>query len=418
MTALVLDGLDRARSTGYDVAVAKPENAVNWGMSFLKGKNTASDRDKLYLTYSLLRWKKLAAAEFLQRINLKDRIKKVGKEKIRFPSATTLALGALAYHEAKREGEAQKLLDRLLKLADRGIQTATWSDDEQSWGSEPSALALVALQELRPEASIIPNVVRSLMRQRQGKEWSSTRDTAYSLIGLTAYLKHTHELNEISTATVTIAGRNLPAVSLDPKVLADPRRTIFIPRSDLPAGPIQVQISQSGGGHAYYTAELKGLEVAPMLLEKSTDPGLQIERAYYRMEARQMENGEQKLLPTLKPLTQFRSGDLVRVVLTIHSNVSREFVLVEEPTPSDCRVTERDELADGEEWSWWWSRTVIMDDHLAFFARRIPKGESKITYNMRAEQVGTSSALPSTVRNMYDPGRWASSAEAKIEVIK
>ena len=418
MTALVLDGLDRARSTGYDVSVAKPENAANWGMGFLKSKNTASDRDKLYVIYSLLRWNKPSAAQFLQKINLKDRVKKIGKEKINLPSSTTLALGALAYHEAKREAEAQKLLDRLLKLADRGIQTATWSDEEQSWGSEPTALALVALEALRPNDPIIPNVVRSLMRQRQGQEWSSTRDTAYSLIGLTAYLKHTHELDALSTATVTVAGRKLPSITLDPKVFTDPRREIIIPREDLPTGPIQVQINRSGGGHIYYTVELKGLEVSPTLQAKSTDPGLKIERAYYRMEPRQMENGEQKLLPSLKPLTQFRSGDLVRVVLTIRSEVAHEFVLVEEPTPSDCRVTEREELADGEEWSWWWSRTVIMDDHLAFFARRIPKGESKITYNMRAEQVGTSSALPSTVRNMYDPGRWASSAETKIEVSK
>jgi uncharacterized protein YfaS (alpha-2-macroglobulin family) len=129
-----------------------------------------------------------------------------------------------------------------------------------------------------------------------------------------------------------------------------------------------------------------------------------------------MENGDEKLLPSLRPVTTFASGDLVRVVLTIRSDRPRDFVMVDEPTPSACRVTERAELGEDEEWSWWWSRTVILDDKLAFFARHLPKGESKITYNMRAEQVGKVRALPTSVRNMYDPGRWASGAEAKIQV--
>jgi uncharacterized protein YfaS (alpha-2-macroglobulin family) len=172
----------------------------------------------------------------------------------------------------------------------------------------------------------------------------------------------------------------------------------------------------TGKGRAYYSVQLLGLETGRELPPFSTDSGLSISRSYYRMEARRMENGEQKLLPSLKPVTQFQSGDLIRVVLTVRSNRPRSFILVDEPTPSACRVTERDDLADGEEWSWWWSRTVILDDHLAFFARHLPKGESKITYNMRAEQIGRVRALPTTVRNTYDPGRWASGSADVVEV--
>ena len=93
-------------------------------------------------------------------------------------------------------------------------------------------------------------------------------------------------------------------------------------------------------------------------------------------------------------------------------------MLVEEPTPSSCRVTERTEFDEGEERDWWWSRTVVLDDHLAFFARNLPKGESKIVYHMRAEQAGRATALPARAQNMYDPGRWASTAETRVGVAK
>lgn len=422
MTALVLDGLDRARTAGYDVSIARPQQAADWAMQYLQAKDRPRKlelRDRLYLIYALLRWGKTDAAKLLSVDDLKEHVEKIGKTlEIQHPTNAELATAALAFKEARMETEANAMLDRLAKKANVGEELVSWTPEEGAWGEEVTALALTSFEALRPKDPLVPKIVRYLMVQRQGDAWFSTRDTAYSLVGLTAYLAHSKELESGSTATVLVNGKEWRKVSMNPRTLDDPNRTVEIPIGQLGVGPVKVEVRKEGEGRCYYAISLNRLDTSPALTETSTDKGLKIVRNYYRMEARQLENGTMRFLPSEKPITKFQNGDLVRVELTITSDVPRSYVMVEEPTPSSCRVTERTELEQYESKSWWWSRTVLMDDHAAFFARTLGKGVSKIAYTMRAEQAGEARALPSTVRNMYDPGRWASSAEATLEVTK
>jgi len=273
--------------------------------------------------------------------------------------------------------------------------------------------ALVAIQTARPDDPLLPRIVRSLMVSRRGYGWASTRDTSYALVGLTAYLDHTKELATPSSAQIFVNGRGFGPFALDPRA-KDPTRTVSVPRAELGDKPIHIEVRATG--KVYRTVALAGFETTPKLEAKATDHGLTVERKTFLMEPRRASNGEMRLLPSLQPVTEFKNGDVVRVELTIHSDVPRDYVLVEEPTPSSCRVTERTELDQYEAKTWWWSRTVVLDDHLAFFARSLPKGESKIVYHMRAEAAGKACALPARAANMYVPVRWASTAETRVEV--
>ncbi len=415
MTALVLDGLDRAKAAGYNVDAASPKPAIEWAKEFLKDPKKTKDvsaRDRLYLVYALLRWGDTDAAKYLDGINLRDRRDKRYGEWVEGPSSSELATAVLAYHAAGRD--PSRLLDRLMKKARIGEETAEWASEEGAWGEEATAMALVALQTARPDDKMLPRIVRGLMNNRHGFGWASTRDTAYALVGLTAYLDHTKELAGTATATILVNGRERGTFALDPRS-TEPAQTVEVPRKELgDAAKIEIRTT----GKVYRTVALSGFEVTPKLEAKATDRGLTVDRKTYLMEARRASNGEMRLLPSQKPVTEFKNGDVIRVELTIHSDVPRDFVLVEEPTPSSCRVTERTELGEYEEKGWWWSRTLILDDHLAFFARNLPKGESKIVYHMRAEAAGRATALPARAANMYDPGRWASTAETRVEIVK
>ena len=410
MTALVLDGLRRAQEAGVRVDAANPKAAVQWGMELLKDPKRAKDvepRDRLYLVYALLRWGVKDAAAFLKGVDLRDRI---DKDKVRHPSSTELATAALAYREAGLD--AGPLVDRLLRRAHVGEETVTWASEDGAWGSEATALALVALETVRPNDPLLPRVVRGLMSERQGDGWASTRDTAYALVGLTAYLDRTKELSGTSSATILVNGKARGTFTLDPRS-AEPTRTVVVPRAEL-GGEARIEVRTTG--RVYRTVALRGFEVARPLEARSTDRDLEVERRTFLMEPRRAKDGAMRLLPSERPVTEFKNGDVVRVELTIHSRVPREFVLVEEPTPSSCRVTERTELEEGETKDWWWSRTVVLDDHLAFFARNLPQGESQIVYHMRAEGAGKAVALPARADNMYDPGRWASTAATRVGV--
>ncbi|RYG22901.1 hypothetical protein EON82_15710, partial [bacterium] len=89
MTALVLDGLDRAKRAGYDVDVAGPESAVRWAKEYLgdaKKSKKAKARERLYLAYALLRWGEADAAKYLDRVNLRDRREKLYGEWVERPT--------------------------------------------------------------------------------------------------------------------------------------------------------------------------------------------------------------------------------------------------------------------------------------------------------------------------------------------
>ena len=90
--------------------------------------------------------------------------------------------------------------------------------------------------------------------------------------------------------------------------------------------------------------------------------------------------------------------------------------MIDEPVPSSCRVQEREDIGADETWGFWWCRTVIRDDRIAFFSREVSVGDHKISYVLRAEQAGKVRVLPTTVGNMYDPTHSVSTAEDTIEV--
>ena len=406
MTALVLDGIDRAKTAGQDVSRLDLDSTFEWSLKRLKAPvKEDSLRDRFYLAYSLIRFGKTDAIATLPAADITKL------------TPATLANAALAYHVAGQSEKAISCLDQLNKAA-QGNDMAYWSEEEYAWGEEVSAIALVSFVTIRPTDPIIPRIVRHLRSSKKGDMWSSTRDTAYSLIGLTGYLATTKELAGDSVATVLVNGKELRTVSMSPSTISSPDWTVEIPRNILGTGDVKIEIRKQGAGSCYYSAELRTLDVAPDLAPETTDRGLKVERQYYRLEARSLENGTLKLLPSISPVSTFKSGDLIRVVLTITTNVSRKYVMIEEPTPSSCRVQERDELGGSEEWNNWWSRTVMRDDHLAFFATSIPSGISKITYTMRAEQAGLVRSLPTTVANMYDPSRHASTGDFVVEVTK
>ncbi len=411
MTSLVLDGLDRVKAAGWNVSEAGAKQAVEWGVHQLQHGVPAHTtlRDRIYLAYALLRWGHPEAAKWLNRLKL-DRL-----------SAAELATAALAFDAATSPEKAKEAAGLLVARAVSDDTMAYWAPEPTAyaWGEEVTGVALVALERVRPDDPIIPRVVRYLMQARKGEDWESTRDSAYALMGLTAYLHQTKELAQASTATITVNGAPVGRVSLDPQVVADPSWTIKLPRRGLGvSGPVRIRIEKEGSGKCYYSAELTTLDREPQLKPTSTDPGLRVVRQYFRLEPRILENGTKKLLPSSDPVDRYATGELVRVQLTITTDVPRNFVLIEEPTPSSCRVAEREEPGENETWDWWWSRTVMLDDRVAFFATYLPEGTSVISYTMRAEEEGKVSVMPTHVDNMYDPSRAAYSAQADLEVTK
>lgn len=402
MTALVLDGLDRANHAGYPSKFIRVKEAIQWAKNrFATPKATDSLRGRLYLGYVLLR--------------LGEKVDGLEKLDLGQGSGADFATAALAYDLAGKRRLRDDALARLRMSADESGGMIRFAGSEDAYGEEPNAVALEALLELRPRDRMIPKIVAGLMaRRRDNGAWVTTRDTSYTVLSLTHYLVKTGELRGSPTVTVTVNGRTIRTVTLDPR--APEGETLELRRNELTPGPLLVTVARQGGGTVYVNAELRQTLALDRMDALSTDPAVTVDRTFNVLEARQLQNGTARLLPSEKPVGNVQSGDLMRVTVTVNASLPREYVMVEVPIPSNCHVVEREGIGEYETWGQWWSDFVIRDDRVAFFARNVKAGKSEFTFNVRAEGVGNSHALPAHLENMYEPDHRASSAEAPMEV--
>jgi len=452
MTALVLDGLHRATVAGYKVNESMVKRGLDWAEKRFESAKKTTDirRDLVYLCFALAENGRIASAKKVFKFDftgasgsplpskallddaaamgwpqygiLESNVLFVSEHwaEIDKPGASDLALAAMTANLLGKDyvGQRDMLMAKLRQSAVVSGDTASWPEDWYCWGAEGTALGLTALVTISPTDPLIPKVVRSLMTTRRGDSWSSTRDTAYVLVGMTAYLKQTRELAiGNGELTVTVNGKPVKTVAFGKDVLLQPDLEVTVPMADLQVGKNTVEIKQSGNGVCYYSADLRQVVADSSLAAETTGNGLTIKREYFKMESQRQEDGTMQLMPSSKPVTEVRSGDVIQCVITVKSDGPRQFVLVEDPVPSNCRVVERDAPYEDEQWGWWWASTVILDDRVSFFARDLPAGESQFKYKMRAEADGISSALPCRAGNMYDPSDMTSSSELLLKVI-
>jgi len=415
MTAYVLDGLYRAKAAGYRVPEAVVDRGLDWADTTLAKQiaapswtSTPEQRswfwntqtaDRLYLAAATAQWgRKEKASAFLQTVRL---------DKATPAIASNYALAAQALGQ-----DAKPAIASLSKMAKVTDSVANW--DEQYWGVETTARALRSIVLVEPTNPLVPKVLRYLMEQKRGRSWFSTRDTAMVLIAYTQYLKATKEvINSEGDVTLRINGQDMGRITFTKGSLGGPDAAFEVPLKQLQSGENNVELIRANGV-VYYGVDMR--QTVPIASIPASDPGLKISRVYRRLETRRLEDGTRRLMPTEQTVTSVTPGDLIRVEITIESDKHREFVIVEDPIPPSCRITDREDLPSDERWSDWWSRSSFFDDRAAFFARSVSKGKSTISYTMRAEMVGKSTALPVTIYNMYDPDQRSLAPEISLEV--
>jgi uncharacterized protein YfaS (alpha-2-macroglobulin family) len=408
MTAYVLDGLKRAKAAGYSTDKINEDQALNWAKTQLKGAvlTKYNVRDFLYLCY--------AASLY----GVKDEVRE-GIKRAKATDASDFALLAMTYHQLGDVAARDEALSSLHVLINAAGNIARLSGEPWEYGVERIAFPLIALTTIAPQDPFIPKLVRYLMVSRQGDKWNSTRDSSLALVGLTQYMKSTRDNGKPVDIDVVLNGGTPRHVHFDPADQFSPSLKFSIAMIDLKPGENKVEFRSTGSnGLCYFGGDLKQYDVADELLPLRDTVGLSVTRNYYLLEPQRLENGSMELRPSKRSIDQAASGDIIRVELVINSSIEREFIMIEDPIPSGCRITEREYVDDvsGESWSNWWSQTIVRDDKAAFFLRNLPKGRGVLTYTMRAEQIGVGHALPTTMVNMYDPSQSASGGESLLKI--
>lgn len=417
MTAYVLAGMAEARRAGFTVN----QQLYNRGLEALEQAlydEPGTEPESLAL--AALAFAEAGRAERARALSRRFRYGAVGSLALANLVRARWALGDRA--------EAAAALDQLLT---RGTDTqaacywATPAEDRWVYGdTDVTATALLALLQVRPEDERVDRVVRWLVSARQGDGWLSTRDTAMSLLAICAYLR-THPLPRGAFAvTVLLDGTVVKRVPFPAEALYQPEVTVTVPPGSLTAGNHQLVLRREGAGELWWTLDFSQMIGAPGRLQREqTGAQIVLSREYHRLVARRDSPREPlALLPEPQARTRFCSGDVIEVRLRVDSRAVYQRMVIEEPIPAGCEVTDRSDLAI-EDWDSWWGDQDIRDDRVCFFipyltpaATGDPDGARVLTYHLRAQLPGSYSVLPTTAYSMYLPDLRATGEEERIEV--
>lgn len=416
MTAKVLEGLWRAEQAGVAVNPNMIERAMTWSKESL---SKPDPNEKLTYVFEgrvrlagavLLREDHPGAVGYLQAASSRDDL-----------SAESLADLACAWHRYSQrttgpaKATALQWRDRVYRrLMTKGRETEaglTWTDTY----IESNARALEAVALIEPNSGKVEKILRSLMQRRRGFIWFSTQDTAAVITGAMTYVAQTKELGSDFEAVVTVNGKEVGRQRFaGPQALAA-KKTIRLPYTALKTGANQIGLMMSGAGRLYYGAELTQNAYADTFAPRQGG-GVTIKREYVKMESQRLEDGTLRLLPARRPSESFASGDVFRCRLTITTSQPMQYVAIEDPIPSNCRIVDADTPSPGYEWGNWWSRSVFLDNRAAFFVTYLDKGTHVIEYAVRAEIAGKSVAMPATIYPMYEPQTQAATGANVVSV--
>ena len=411
MTAYVLYGLAAARTEGYPVTAFALTRGRAAAVKMAKDPKTDSDA-AAFLLYALALNGDSATAK-----------SEFGRILLRHPARTGYAYLVLT---AKLIGiDALPALDLMNRQAEWADGTLHWKyrASGYSWDwddSEMTAMALRAQLAVNPQEPRITGMLRWLMLHRTGDYWGSTRDTAWVLAAFCDYLKSQPDFTAGGQVTIKLNGVVRQTYTLTPGLLKEPQLTLHVPASELRPDKNDVTLERSGGGSPiFYSVEWKQTVATEDMPALSPPPikgeTLTVKREYLRLKPQKvgMDSWSLQTEPTSNQLAQ---GDRIRVRLTIDAPRDMAYVLIEDPFPSGCEVSERGDASEVVDWGYWWQGVDVRDDHIAFFAKTITKGRHVIEYNLRAQTPGSYHTLPTLVQGMYTPDTRAETAETRVEI--
>jgi alpha-2-macroglobulin len=311
----------------------------------------------------------------------------------------------------------------------RGQQGVTedWPDpDATAW-------VLLAAEAITPDDPRIPGAARWLMMNRNDDHWSSsTSTTATCIMALTAYLQRSRELSPNFSATVAVNGRTAGAYTFSSKSVDDVAPLLELPAASIGGGQATISVSAKGSGQCYYSVENRvcmpvgapqEFSLLRFLVERIAHPaglpplpptasGYRIKRVYLRTTSRRnflMED----TVP--KPDASFNVGEDIVVRLIIDCMRPGSRIVVNEPAPAGCSITDLEGDAV-DDWSNWWDYTDVRDDRLVFYISDLPRGRHEIDYHLHAQTPGRYDAMPTMITSVLDPTLNATGVASRIRI--
>lgn len=416
MTAYVVDGFALAQGAGYEIEADRlkraRESLTRMLASGKAGDNAELDAEsRAYMIYAMNASGGANADDINKLFAARDRLQPYGR------ALLALMLGA---NNDRRGVQVAGEIERTARADDR---LAHWSsrhrghfNTEQINDVEATALSLKALARITPQSPLLPRAARWLVNQRRhGHYWTSTKETAFAILGLTDYLKGSNELSPDYALEIYVNGEQVAAQQVTTQDATSGRTFVIERRREQIGNDMQVRVVKRGSGVLYLANTLVHYTNEETTNAQSS-PALRINREYLRLKV-----GGDADNPTwqVEPIRgELRSGELIVSRLTVEGRAAR--LLIEDPIPAGCeQITEAgglDLTYKVKDFSSWYSEREFRDNRTALFVNRLD-GRAVYSYAMRVQVPGDFRAAPARVEEMYQPSVNANTASAQLTIL-
>ncbi len=410
MTAYVVAGLAQASTGGVGVTPYTISRGADW---LVQEFNRDSDLDpdlRAYIAYALAVTGRVDGSVMNRVYGLRGSMSSYG-----------LAVLGLALDQA-HDSRAAEIAALVEGRAQQNQQEAWWPaerdpmlDFTADTTPEATAFATRLLARQHRGAALLPKAALWLMNHRnEGYWWSSTKQTAMVIYGLTDYLRSTNELKPNLTATVFVNDRSVLTRKIDQ--IAGPNAEIKLDDGQLNPGMNHVRVEVSGDGRLYYSARSEYYS-AEARLEKAGAISLNLLRDYFRLTP--TRSGEKIVYDTVPLNGPVESGDILAVRLTVTGS-DWKYLMIEDPIPAGAEFLPADNLYEVRNRPPWrryeFTRRELHDDRLAIFQTIFGRGQQQYFYLLKVVNPGTFKVSPARVGPMYQPEVTATTESRMLEV--
>jgi alpha-2-macroglobulin len=411
MTAYVVAGLAQAESAGVNVNADAIRRGVEWLTRAYQGNDFDDNPDlRAYVAYALALAGRADTTVLNRAYGDRGHMSSYG-----------LAVLGLALDAAK-DPRAGEIAGAIEGRAQQDSQQAWWPADrdpmldfEADTTPEATAFATKLLARQKRGAALLPKAALWLMNHRsEGYWWSSTKQTAMVIYGLTDYLRNTNELKPNLNATVFVNGRSVLTRKMDQ--IADANQEIKLDDAQLDPRTNHVRVEVTGEGRLYYSARSEYYSPEPKL-EKTGAISLNLLRDYFRLTP--AHEGERTIYDTAPLNGPVASGDILAVRLTVTGS-NWKYMMIEDPIPAGTEFLASDSLYTLRNrppwWRWEFTRRELHDDRMAIFQTFFLKGQQTYFYLLKVVNPGVFKVSPARVGPMYQPEVSATSESRVLEV--
>jgi uncharacterized protein YfaS (alpha-2-macroglobulin family) len=418
----VLWGLSLAKEAGINVK----QNVMNRAVDFLR-KQLVEEEDQPDMLAWILHALSQARSESTYEQKQTDRLWEM-RDKL---NPYTRALFALSEHNRGQHERAMVLARNMANGIedDKENGTVHWGESgiHYRWsegGVEATAFAIKALANIMPDNEYIQPAVKWMALNRRGARWKNTRDTAIAILGLADYLKTTDELTPDFDYDVFVHGKSVQKGHVDQNNIFTFNRRITLPNEALRDGDNKIKVVLNGKGALYTSGYMKYFT----LEEDITPAGNEVfvERKYYKQdESPTLLKGYKEDWKPLSSGDQVKSGDRIRVEITLEAKNHYEYLVVEDYKPAGMEAVELKSGSgsadfldyDGKESQGsTWLYKEYRDQKAAFFIDKLKQGKHRIRYDLRAEIPGEFHGMPNQTHAMYVPEIRANSSEMRVTI--